>query len=408
MKAERIHPSLDVEDAVIVVPLWRRVLSVVLKTLLPLLILAAAAHVYQHLMATEPHAARKPETRIASLVEVVSVVPRAAGPVIEAWGEVVPARSLVLSPEVSGRVVWLNPNLRAGGRIAAGEEMLRLDNRQRTADLRMAEAEVARIDALILTEKGQAARALRDLERVPLTLTEEQRALVLREPQMAELVAQRDAALASRDQAAVALSEVVLRAPFDAVVTEADVAMGSMLAPTSAAATLVTADRAEVTLAVPVTALGWIDLAEGGEITLSQPGIWPQGAERRAQITRFGASLTEAGRMAEVIAVVQDPLALQSDNAGEPVVLIGSFLRAEIQGRAIEGAVAIDRAHLRDDDRVWVMGRDDRLEIRPVEVAWRGVDQVLIARGLVPGERVVATPLATVADGMALRLADSP
>lgn len=109
--------------------------------------------------------------------------------------------------------------------------------------------------------------------------------------------------------------------------------------------------------------------------------------------------------MAELIVSVEDPLALRPENAEMAPILIGSFVRAELEGRAVADAVALNRAYLRDGNVVWVMRDDGTLEIRQVEVAWRGADEALVSAGLSPGERVVTTDLATVADGMALRAA---
>lgn len=108
--------------------------------------------------------------------------------------------------------------------------------------------------------------------------------------------------------------------------------------------------------------------------------------------------------MAEVIVAIDDPMALTPENAGQPRVLLGAFLHADIPGRPITEAVRLDRTYLRAGDTVWVMTPEDKLEIRPVTVAWRGADEVLISHGLAAGDRIITTPLSTVADGMSLRL----
>ncbi len=69
--------------------------------------------------------------------------------------------------------------------------------------------------------------------------------------------------------------------------------------------------------------------------------------------------------------------------------------------------MVLDRAYLREHDKVWVMTEEDRLEIRQVEIAWRGASEVLISGGLAPGERVITTSLAVVAPGMKLRLGEA-
>ncbi len=387
------------------VPLWRRAIAFILKTLIPLAILAVAAKIAWSLYLTAPVADREARPRVPRLVEVVEVVPATQGPQIEAWGEVVAARTLVVSPEVRGTIVALNDRLSPGGLVLAGEELIRLDDREQRLAVVQAEAEIRQIGARIAIENGQQARAKRDLIRLPGKLTEDQRQLVLRAPQMAQLQAELAAAEAERERALVALSYMVIRAPFDALVIEEQVAEGTMLSAGSAPATLIAADRFHVVVAVPVSALDWINPKSGQILRLTQPGIWPEGSFREGTVERLTAGLSATGRMAELVVAIDDPLARKPENRGKPRLLLGSFLRAVGEGRVVESAVALDRAYLRDHDTVWVMTPENRLEVRPVTIAWRGAEQVLISAGLAAGDRVITTPLAVVAPGMELRTA---
>lgn len=384
-------------------PLWHRTVAFVMKAAVAIALVAGAAYAAREIMLSPPVADRSPRERVARLVEVTAVEPATQGPLIEAWGEVVARRTLSLRPEVGGRVDWVSPALTPGGRVEAGEELLRIDDRNLALDLARAEATMRQIEARIRIEEGQRQRAERDLERVQTDLTEEQRALVLRAPQMAELEAELAAAEAARDAAALALSKAVVTAPFDALVQSEQVAEGTTLSASAEAATLVGADAFRVELAVPVSALEWIDVEDGQTVRLTQPDSWADGMHREGRIERLAPGLTDTGRMAELIVAVPDPLALSPGMAGKPPLLIGSFLRGEIEGRAVENAVALPRAWLRDGAQAWIMTDDDRLEIRDVEIAWRGAETVLISSGLEPGERVVTTHLAVVADGMELR-----
>ena len=63
----------------------------------------------------------------------------------------------------------------------------------------------------------------------------------------------------------------------------------------------------------------------------------------------------------------------------------------------------LDRDLLRREDTVWVM-EDGALDIRDVTVLLRDNDYVYLSDGLDQGDQVVATDLATVVDGAALRL----
>lgn len=385
---------------------WHRILAGLLKALIPLVILAVALPFAWNLLNTGPVAERKPRDRVPRLVEVIPVQPATQGPIIEAWGEVVPSRVLMLRPELSGSITGINPGLTPGGEINAGEVLAEMDDRAMISALAEAEADIAEIEARIAIETGQAARAQRDAERSGLQLTDAQRALVLREPQMRQLRAELEAAEAVRDRAALDLAKTRMLAPFNALVLSEEVAPGTAVSAGTEIAELVSADRFTVSIAIPANALNWVDPQEGGTVELSQPGVWPAGQTRQGVIRRRGAQISQTGRMVELIVEVEDPLSRLPENAGKPRLLLGSFLRAEIEGRPVENAVVLDRGYLRDDDKVWVLSAENTLEVRPVAVVWRGAEQVLIASGLAAGEEVVTTNLAVSAPGMTLRLAE--
>ena len=381
-----------------------RLFATLLKALVPAIVVAVAVHFSWELYTTAPVAERTARDRVPRLVETVTAVPLLQGPVIEAWGEVIPARELVLRPEVAGRVTEIHPGLVSGGEVLAGDLLLAMDAREWVSALAEAEADIAEIKARIAIEEGQAARALRDLQRGNLRLTDAQRALVLREPQMDQLKAELEAAEAVRDRRALDLDKARMEAPFDALVMSEEVAPGASVPSGGEVARLVASEAFTVSLAVPARVLEWIDIDARPVVALSQPGVWPEGQTREGTILRRGAKLSETGRLVELIVEVEDPLNHLPENKGRPKLLLGSFLRAEISGRPVDNAVALDRAYLRDDATVWVMTEEDKLEIRQVEVAWRGAETVLISEGLAAGDRVITTHLAVSAPGMALRL----
>jgi hypothetical protein len=54
------------------------------------------------------------------------------------------------------------------------------------------------------------------------------------------------------------------------------------------------------------------------------------------------------------------------------------------------------------------MNGDGRLEIRPVEILFRGKDEVLVKNGISEGERLVVSDLPAPVEGMQLRLQENP
>jgi len=119
------------------------------------------------------------------------------------------------------------------------------------------------------------------------------------------------------------------------------------------------------------------------------------------------SDLETEGRMARLVISAKDPLGLNGPADGLPAMLIGEYVRVEIQGRQIDSAFRIPRTALRDNAYVWVAGKRDRLEVREVRTIWRDSQSVLLEEGLQAGDRVVISDLATPVPGMDLKIENS-
>ena len=109
--------------------------------------------------------------------------------------------------------------------------------------------------------------------------------------------------------------------------------------------------------------------------------------------------------MAQLIVAVEDPFQLGTAPAERAVpLLLGSYVRVEIDGPELKDVVTVSRSALREGDTVWVVDANEQLEIRPVKVKWRARDSVLVGEGLAPGERIVTSRLAVPLEKMALRV----
>jgi multidrug efflux pump subunit AcrA (membrane-fusion protein) len=103
---------------------------------------------------------------------------------------------------------------------------------------------------------------------------------------------------------------------------------------------------------------------------------------------------------------VDDPFCLKPDDRDLPQLLMGSYISAEIQGRTLNSGFPIQVSHLRKNDTaVWIMDDDGRLEVRPVQIAFRGPDSVYVTDGLAENEQLVVTDIAAPVPGMPLKVA---
>ncbi|MGH0031820.1 MAG: efflux RND transporter periplasmic adaptor subunit [Myxococcota bacterium] len=374
---------------------------------LVLLILAVSAAAAFALLETGPVAVRTPRPRQARLVEVTPVERTAQIARVGAMGSVVATRQVEVQPQVTGRIVWVSPEFVPGGRFAADEVMLRIEARDYELAVRQREADLAQARADLKIEEGNQSVARLEYELLGESVPDEDRDLVLRLPQLETVRARVASAEAALAQARLDLERTEVRAPFDALVRARSTELGARVDPGTQLATLVETGAYWVEVLVPVSQLRWIEIPRrsgdpGSVARVTGAGI-PGDAFREGHVERLLGDLENEGRMARLLVRIDDPLALAPEHAGMPPLLLDSFVHLEIQGRPIENVVALDRALLRDRDRVWVMGGDGALEIREVAVAFRGEDEVLISEGLAGGERIVTSELSSPVPGMPLR-----
>jgi len=385
------------------------------RMLAPVLVLLVGAVTAVALMQSGPSAKREPPPRQARLVETRPLVIGSARTRIDAMGTVMPAESVTLQPQVGGEIISVSDDLEPGGLFRTGDELLRIDPRDYELAVLQRESEVAQAQSTLRLEQGQQSIARREFEILNESLQDDDQELVLRKPQLESVRAQLALAKAKLEQAKLDLQRSRIRAPFNAIVESIDVDVGTRVTSASTLATLAGTDSCWLEVSVPVKQLKWIDIprgstTQGSRVRITNPAAWGAGTFREGRVIRLPGGLEEEGRMARLFVEVDDPFTLKPENSGKPVMLLGSYVSAEIEGRPLEQVAAIAREHLRDGDRLWIMGADATLEIRQVDIVFRGRDQVLVADGVAAGEQLVVTDLAAPVAGMPLRstAADTP
>ena len=420
--------------------LGRGALGVVFKIVLPVGVVVLAVLGAKRLIETAPTAPRRPASRQAKLVEVVAAELGSRQVVLDdLMGVVRPARAVELRPQVVGRIEWISEKLMPGGRFAAGEELVRIEQRdfelavaQRESELGVARSRITEAGRALTVaqrdlalEMGSQSVAQREYEMLEEELEGQDTSLVLRRPQLAAALAQVEAAQAGEgsaqaeyaaaqarlEKARLDLERTVIRSPFAAVVREKLVEVGDAVGVNTALVRLVGTEEFWVEVAVSEQDLKWIEVGNGvaeagSRVCLYNERIWDAGACREGRVIRRMPGVDSAGRMARLLVAVADPLALEGENGRRPALLVNSYVRAVIFGETVEKVVGVDRAHLRGWDEVWVMSPEGRLEVRQVEVVYRGRDEILVGGGLAAGERIVTSNLSVAVDGMAVRTSE--
>ena len=162
----------------------RHVTFRIIGFLLPLLVLIAAVGVATWLMKTSPQAKPRPSVSSASLVDVTPVSYGQQQTVVQAMGTVIPAREIELKPRVSGEVIHISENLLPGGLFRAGEKMMKIDPTDYKLAERQLASEVIQAEADLSVEQGNQSIAKNEYELLGQVISEEDKDLVLRKPQL--------------------------------------------------------------------------------------------------------------------------------------------------------------------------------------------------------------------------------
>ena len=393
----------------------RRVMYVLIggsvKVLLSVLVVVGAVAVYRYQIRTSPRAGRKKPPAQARLVQVIPVRKDDCTTMVKADGIVMPAQQVTLRPQVTGQIVELSADVVPGGIVRAGQKLTAVDQRDYEILLRQRQYEVAKAVKDLKVEQGNRAIAEQEYDLLGEVITEEDRELVLREPQLASAQAARESAQAALEKAQLDLARCEITAPFNAIIQEKHIDLGATVSLNSNLVTLIGTDEAWIEVKVWLDQLKWLTIPRsngdfGSSVRIYNKLAWGGDRFRMGRVLCLVGELETQGRLARLLVAVDDPFCLKPENRDLPQLLMGSYVSAEIQGRTLKSVFAIQRPHLRGDDKaVWIMDDTGRLEIRPVQVAFRGPEKVYVTEGLAENERLVITDIAAAVPGMPLRIA---
>ncbi len=371
--------------------------------------------------------------------------------VLRGYGTVQSRREADILPQVSGRVVWTHPNLKAGGIVGEGETMLRIDDSDYAIAVERAEADVlageADVERLAREHESEQRRlalstemlaiARRDYERIETLVgdggVESESALDMassRVTQEEDKVANMELAIAlfparsksagarlktaraQLEQAKLNLARTTVEAPFTARIVSESVDVGQYVTPATRILRVADDSLLEIPVSIDGTeAAEWLRFAEGE----SSDGWFfaDPGASVRVRWTGSEDSLVSHGRIARVAdydretrtldLVIEVTDALARGAANGLTLSAGMFCEVEIEGRVAENVVAIPRAAVDSQGDVLV-SEDGRLKTVSVTVARFERDMALVSDGLETDDIVLTDRPGRIVDGLRLEV----
>lgn len=379
-----------------------------MQIVLPLLVLMLGAMTLLWLLQTSPKAKPRKKEAKPVLVKVEHLQAVDSKISVKAMGTVQPAQEVELKARVAGEILVMHEKVLPGGRVKKGDILFQIDPTDYEITARQLASEVIKAENNLEIERGNQLVALKEFELLGEKVRPEEKRLILRQPQLKNLMAALETAKARYEQAQLDIERTRIRAPFNGVIQSRLVNVGSQVTTSTPLVHLVGTDEFWIEVSLPVNKIRWLAIPDENSLkasvaTVSSRSTWGEGVVRKGEVIRLAADLEEKGRTAKLLVRVDDPLAIESPVKIKPTLLLGSYVEVELEGKQLQDVIVVKRKYLHDGSHLWLMDQEKKLRIQKVEILYKDHDRVFL-RGVEAGEKMIVTNMALAVEGTPLRL----
>lgn len=369
-----------------------------MKTLVPSLIVIAAivgvtigAKVLLEKFA--PEAEKKPYVASIPVVETRMVEGGDFDIRLTSEGVVETRRDTILSAQVGGRIVWVDPGFEVGATYKAGDPIARIDRVDYEAAVAQAKSVLAQAELALIQEEARAEQAARDWQKIGGDRKASD--LVLRLPFVKSAQANRDAAAEGLAKALADLDRTEIKAPIDCRVRTVNLNVGATVAPGAQLGTIY--DPTSLLVRLPFSLSEYDRIPEAPAITLYTVINGTRHQWKGEMLWELG----EVDRQTLSAYVLAKVLPREEEGRFQ-LPPSGIFLKAEMTGAVLQDVVKVPRLAVRGSDQVFVLGAENRLKIRTLTIVRREPHEVYATEGIKGGEKVITNRIEMPVEDMEL------
>ncbi|MCW5891417.1 MAG: efflux RND transporter periplasmic adaptor subunit [bacterium] len=277
--------------------------------------------------------------------------------------------------------------------VQAGQVLFQLDPRQYQAALAQAKGDVEVAQAVLLRSQQNVARYRPLVEKGAVSRKELDDAVQTMRANMASV----DVAKAAVDDARLNLDWATVRSPITGIAGIAQAQVGDLIAATTLMTTVSQVDPIKVYF--PISEREYLSFAERPQY-------------QRPVLELFladGSTYPQAGKVSAVnreVELATGSIQIQAEFPNPHHVLRpGGYAKIRGVVNTVSDAVLVPQRAVQEvqgNFQLVVVGADDTVQIRPVQVGEKSGDEWVITSGVKPGERVVVEGLQRMRDGIAV------
>ncbi|TYB33898.1 MAG: efflux RND transporter periplasmic adaptor subunit, partial [Flexistipes sinusarabici] len=246
-------------------------------------------------------------------------------------------------------------------------------------------------------EKGKQLVAKKEWEIMSKqggdNISEEQKALALRVPQLMSAVASVNQAEADVRKARLDLKRTVIRAPFNGIVMEKNVSKGSYLNVQGSIARIISTEDFYVEAYIEKEHLKWLD--KSGPVTI-ESGT----GKFTGKIEEILPDVQTEGLMAKLLITVNNPL------QSEPPLLVGDYAEVIFKGKILSNIYKIPRSAISERGKIYLVDSENRLRIKEFDKMWEDEKNIYIKNTFPPEWKLVVSKIFAPSDGMKVEISD--
>jgi len=320
---------------------------------------------------------------------------------IKSTGTTTPITQTVLTSEVGGEVIYRSKKFSEGSSVISGEILAKIDDTDLQLQYKNALLQLASAEVQFAVQQAEAEIAQEAWDQVGEGVPQE---LTTKKPQLKQAKAALEVAKAQVQSAEKKLNKTEITAPYTGRIQNINIDLGSTIIPGQPVGSMYTSNEIEVTLSVKDSDLQFLDIPmDGRKLNPDQKSIVIIKSLYKGEMQEWAGNLERVDGVIDPMTRMIKLIANFKNNFIEetkPILPIGLFVEAEINGKQLEDIFMIPNSALTPNDELLFLNQDDALEIRKVSVLTKMKNHILVKEGMKAGERVVVSKLSIATNGM--------
>ena len=320
---------------------------------------------------------------------------------ISSNGTTTPLTQTVLTAEVGGEVIYRSKKFAEGASVIEGEILAKIDDTDLQLQYKNALLQLANAEVQYSLQLAEAEVAKEAWDKIGDGVASD---LTLKKPQLKQVKALLEVAKAQVSSAAKKLNKTEIIAPYAGRIKNVNIDLGTTIIPGQPVGAMYTSSEIEITLAVKDNDLQFLSIPmDGRKLNPSEQASvviesFYKGKTQswEGKLERVDGVIDPITRMINLIAVFKNDF-IETDKPNLP---IGLFVEAKIDGITLKNIFEIPINSISKDNEVYIVDKDNQLELRKLTVLKKYSEFVIIKDGLRAGERIVTSKLSTASNGI--------